>query len=345
MSLLEVNNLKIYYQTTKGDLKAVDDVSFEIPEGKNLGLVGESGCGKTTAAKSVMHLLPKNGRIAGGEIIYKGQDLSKLSQEEIRKFRWNEISLISQSAMSALNPVYRVGDQIIEAMRAHKNISKKEARERAEELFDIVGLEKKRLKAYPHQMSGGMKQRAVIAMALCLDPGLIIADEPTTALDVVVQDRILNKIVEIQKSHKSSMVFITHDISVVAETCERTCVMYAGKVMELGPTNKIFNDPRHPYTLGLQNAFPSIQLDQKELISIPGFPPDLVDAPKGCRFFERCPFGDEQCELEEPTISQVGEEHYVACHYIDSYKKFKEESKLKETWDAVKRRQEERGVV
>ncbi|ACB85765.1 ABC transporter ATP-binding protein [Natranaerobius thermophilus] len=345
MSLLEVKNLKIYYDTKGSDLKAVDDISFDIPEGENLGLVGESGCGKTTAAKSIIRLLPKNGRIAGGSINYKGQNLAAMTTEEIRKTRWKEISMISQSAMSALNPVYKVGDQIVEAIRAHEKMPKKEAMNRAEELFDIVGLEKKRLSAYPHQMSGGMKQRAIIAMALCLDPGLIIADEPTTALDVVVQDRILNKIVEIQKSHGSSMVFITHDISVVAETCERTCVMYAGKIMELGPTSKIFKDPRHPYTMGLQNAFPSIQLDQKELISIPGFPPNLVEPPAGCMFYDRCPFCDEKCETEEPETVQVEKGHYVSCHYAEYYQQFRDRASQKTTWDEVKIRQQKKGVV
>ncbi len=345
MALIEINNLQINYELKKGELKAVEDVSFVIPEGKNLGLVGESGCGKTTAAKSILRLLPENGRIAKGKIKYKGIDLASLSEEEMRKYRWKEISMISQSAMNALNPVYRVGDQIIEAITNHEKVSKKEARSRAVDLFDIVGLEAKRLQAFPHEMSGGMRQRAIIAMALALDPGLIIADEPTTALDVVVQDKILSKIMEIQQTHKSSMVFITHDISVVAETCDRVCVMYAGKIMEYGTARDIFKDARHPYTMGLQNAFPSVKLTQMELISIPGYPPDLINPPLGCRFAERCPFATEICNTEQPSMTEIKEDHFAYCHHVDKYQEFREQAKKRSTWDEVKQRQMEGEVV
>ncbi|OWZ83203.1 ABC transporter ATP-binding protein [Natranaerobius trueperi] len=345
MSLLTVKNLKIYYNTKAGDLKAVDDISFEIPESMNLGLVGESGCGKTTAAKSILKLLPDNGRIVEGDIIYKGTNLVGLNKEKMRKYRWNEISMISQSAMNALNPVYRVKDQIIEAILNHEDTTKNEAYNRASELFDIVGLEKKRLEAYPHEMSGGMRQRAIIAMALALDPGLIIADEPTTALDVVVQDKILQKIIDIQQKLKSSMVFITHDISVVAETCDLVCVMYAGKIMEYGTTRDIFKDPRHPYTMGLQNAFPSINLRDMELISIPGYPPDLINEPAGCRFYQRCPFGSEICEKEDPPIKQIKEYHKVACHHAENYIEHREQVQHRNTWEDVKKRQLKKGVV
>ncbi|ACB85956.1 ABC transporter ATP-binding protein [Natranaerobius thermophilus] len=345
MALLEIENLTISYQLKNGELRAVDDVSFNIPEGSNLGLVGESGCGKTTAAKSIVNLLPENGRIAQGKIKYKGTDLAQLNENEIRKWRWQEISLITQSAMNALNPVYRVGDQIVEAIRAHENISKKNAKNRAAELFDIVGLEKKRLEAYPHEMSGGMRQRAIIAMALALDPGLILADEPTTALDVVVQDKILAKIIEIQAELKSSMVFITHDISVVAETCDYVCVMYAGKVMEYGPTRTIFKDSRHPYTMGLRNAFPSVNLSQMELISIPGYPPDLMDPPTGCRFAERCPFMENICLEQDPGITAITDDHYLSCHFPEKYQQFRDIAKHRSTWEKVKERMIEGEVV
>lgn len=345
MALLEVKDLTIHYRTKTGPLVAVDSVSFDIPEGQNLGLVGESGCGKTTTAKALIRLLPSNGSIVRGQMKYKDTHIEKLTDKELRAFRWEEISMISQSAMNSLNPVFRVGDQIVEAIQAHRKDSRNQAMKRAEELFDVVGLEKKRLRAYPHEMSGGMKQRAIIAMAMALDPGLIIADEPTTALDVIVQDRILKKIVEVQKNMKSSMVFITHDISVVAETCQRVCVMYAGKVMELGPTSKVFKAPYHPYTMGLSNAFPSIQMDQSELISIPGYPPNLINPPKGCLFFERCPFATTKCENEAPPVLEIDDDHFAACHYSDQYLAHREAARRRKTWDDVRQRQIERGVV
>src|SRR5690625_2853795 len=232
MALLEVKDLDIEYITEKGSLKAVTDISFTLKEGERLGLVGESGCGKTTLAKTLMRLLPENGRISKGEIIFKGENLVDKTKEEIRLLRWKDISMVAQSSMNALNPVYRVGDQIVEAILAHSSMSEADAIKRSEELFRMVGLERKRLQSYPHQMSGGMKQRAIIAMALALEPALIIADEPTTALDVIMQDRILNQIIQLQKEVNSSMVFITHDISVVSETCNTIIVMYGGRSEE-----------------------------------------------------------------------------------------------------------------
>ncbi|ABR49456.1 oligopeptide/dipeptide ABC transporter, ATPase subunit [Alkaliphilus metalliredigens QYMF] len=338
MNLLEVKNLDIEYVTEEGTLKAIDNVSFSLKEGESIGLVGESGCGKTTLAKSIMRLLPDNGSISAGEIIFKGEDIVKKSKEEIRKLRLNEIAMISQSAMNALNPVYTVGDQIIEGIRAHSNATKAEAYKRAEEVFKIIGLEGKRLKSYPHQMSGGMKQRAIIAMALTLNPSLIIADEPTTALDVVVQDKILFQIVDIQKKMNSSMVFITHDISVVSEICETIIVMYGGKVMEKVSTKVFFKTPYHPYSLGLQNAFPSIKDIGEELISIPGAPPNLMEKQFGCRFQQRCPFRTELCQNEIPELIEVGEEHLIACHYPERVEEFREKAKKNETWQTVRNR-------
>ena len=335
MALVEVRNLDIEYRTQKGPLKAVSDISFTLEEGERLGLVGESGCGKTTLAKSLMRLLPDNGVVANGEIIFKGRDLVKLSDEEVRKLRWSEISMIAQSAMNALNPVYRVGAQIVEAIQAHTDMSDEDAMNRAAELFHLVGLESMRLRDYPHQMSGGMKQRSIIAMALALNPSLVIADEPTTALDVVVQDRILNQIIQIQKEINSSMVFITHDISVVTETCNTIIVMYGGKMMEKSSTRNFFNQPYHPYTLGLQNAFPSILDIGEDLISIPGAPPDLLNPPSGCRFNERCPFATDKCREEDPGLREVAKEHLVSCHYPEKVEEFRELAKKRETWDAV----------
>ncbi|MBW1993288.1 MAG: ABC transporter ATP-binding protein, partial [Deltaproteobacteria bacterium] len=275
MSLLEIRNLKIHYRTKTGIVKAVDDVSFSIERGGTLGLVGESGCGKTTIAKAIMRLLPRNGMIAGGEILFDGRNLVNLSDEELRKYRWENVAMISQSAMNSLNPVARVGSQLIEAIQAHRQVSVEQATRRMEEVFELVGLSIERARDYPHQFSGGMKQRAVIAMALLLNPELIIADEPTTALDVLVQDQIILKIKELLNKLNNAMILITHDIAVVAETCERMVVMYAGKIMEHADTDDIFYNPYNPYTLGLQNAFPSVKGERKELISIPGYPPLL----------------------------------------------------------------------
>lgn len=338
MSLLDVKNLYIEYKTKEGILSVVNDVSFELKQGESLGLVGESGCGKTTLAKAIMRLLPDNGSISSGEIIFKGEDIAKMNKEEIRKLRLDEIAMISQSAMNSLNPVYTVGKQLIEGIRVHSKATKAEAQKRAEEVFEIIGLDAKRLNSYPHQMSGGMKQRAIIAMALTLNPSLIIADEPTTALDVVVQDKILSKIIEIQKQINSSMIFITHDISVVSEVCETIIVMYAGRVMEKASTRVFFKNPYHPYSLGLKNAFPSILEIGEELISIPGAPPNLMVEQEGCRFKERCPFRTEKCEKELPELIEVGQDHSIACHYPEKVEEFREKSKQRETWEIVRER-------
>lgn len=338
MVLLVVKNLNIQYNTGEGSLQAVSDVSFELKKGERIGLVGESGCGKTTLAKSLMRLLPENGEITNGEILFKGEDLVQKTNEEIRKLRWKDISMVAQSSMNSLNPVYRVGTQIIEAIQAHSKATKREANERCEELFRMVGLERERLQNYPHQMSGGMKQRAIIAMALALEPSLIIADEPTTALDVIMQDRILNQIIELQKEVNSSMVFITHDISVVSETCNTILVMYGGKVVEQSSTRNFFKNPHHPYTLGLQNAFPSITDIGEELISIPGTPPNLLHPPPGCRFQDRCPFVTDLCKEVTPELVDVSEGHLVACHYTDKVEEFRIKAKENKTWQHVQER-------
>lgn len=338
MNLLEVKNLDIDYITQEGRFKAVDDVSFTLKQGESLGLVGESGCGKTTLAKSIMRLLPENGDISRGQIVFKGEDIVKKNKEEIRKLRLKDIAMVSQSAMNSLNPVYTVGEQLIEGIRAHTNATKAEAFKRAEEVFEIIGLEVKRLNSYPHQMSGGMKQRAIIAMALSLNPSLIIADEPTTALDVVVQDKILNKITDIQKQINSSMIFITHDISVVSEVCETIIVMYAGKIMEKASTKVFFKNPYHPYSLGLKNAFPNIHEIGEELISIPGAPPNLMEKQKGCRFNERCPYRTELCLKELPKLVEIEEQHFIACHYPNRVEEFRSKAKKKETWGKVRDR-------
>ena len=332
MALLEIKNLNIHYRTKNGIAKAVENVTFSVESGSTLGLVGESGCGKTTIAKAIMRLLPQNGMIAGGELLFKGRNLVDFSMDEVRKYRWEEIAMISQSAMNALNPVARIGSQIVEAIKAHRQISRVDANKRMAEVFELVGLSTERAVDYPHQFSGGMKQRAVIAMALLLDPDLIIADEPTTALDVLVQDQIILKIKELLTKLNNAMILITHDIAVVAETCERMVIMYAGKIMEHADTDDIFYDPYNPYTLGLQNAFPSVKGERKKLISIPGFPPLLINPPPGCRFAMRCPFVLSICKEKEPTLEQVAPGHFNACHRAADVEEIRARSKKEETW-------------
>lgn len=334
--LLDVRNLKTGYKVQEGMVWAVDGVDLVLNSGETMGLVGESGCGKTTIIKSIMRLLPKQA-YCDGEILLKGVNLLKLSQGEMRKIRWKDISIISQSAMNALDPVYRVGDQIVEAIRLHTKDSKAQAWKRSEELFAMVGIDKGRLKDYPHQFSGGMRQRAIIAMALALNPSVLVADEPTTALDVIVQAQILRRIQQLQKELNSSMIIVTHDMSVIAETCQKVVVMYAGKVVEAGPVENIFNNPCHPYTMGLKNAFPSVKGEKYELISIPGYPPDLLNPPQGCRFADRCPFAEPRCKDEEPEARELSLGHRVACHNAERAVEMQEKASHSSTWLASER--------
>jgi peptide/nickel transport system ATP-binding protein len=317
MSLLEVNDLEVYYKSEEGTVQAVDGISFDLEPGENLGLVGESGCGKSTAARGLLGILPKNGYVNNGEIIFQGEDLTEVSDKRMKEIQWEDMSMITQSAMNALDPVYTIREQIHEAIEVHRpETSKKEMNETVDEMFDLVGLDPARADDYPHQFSGGMRQRAMIGMALALDPALVLADEPTTALDVIMQDQILKRINSIQEEINSSMVVITHDVSVVAETCDRVVVMYAGKIAEEGPVDEVFANPRHPYTVGLEHAFPNIRVHDQELVSIAGYPPDLVEPPEGCRFAERCPLATDRCENEEPQAQMVGETR-VFCHHAD----------------------------
>jgi peptide/nickel transport system ATP-binding protein len=427
MTLLEAKNLRVYFKIMKGVVKAVDDVSFTLDRGETLGLVGESGCGKTTTAFAIMKLLPPNGRIVDGVIQFKDKviarseleliarirgalternwlELTKMlvakEEEEIgsgdsellvspdskdkrfelkyaatrkrvaarikyiagrlethiqepdfekkyrEKFnkeldriensyyykrakkkisrktehdmtliRWKQISIIFQSAMNAFNPVYRVGDQIVEAILTHEKMSKREAREKAMQLFKVVGIDPSRIRGYPHEFSGGMRQRAMIAMALACNPDLIIADEPTTALDVIMQDRILGEIKKLQTKLNIAMIIITHDISVVAETAEKIAIMYAGKIAETGNTMSIFHHPAHPYTIGLLGAFPSIKGGKKRLDAIPGSPPDLANPPPGCRFHPRCKYAKDLCSQAQPPYVEVAPNHIAACYF------------------------------
>lgn len=316
MELLKVKNLKMYYNTMRGDVKAVDDVSFEINTKDALGLAGESGCGKTSTALAILKLLPSNGRIVDGSVTLKDQELTKMSEKEMRqKIRWKKISMIFQGAMNALHPTYSVGHQIAEAILQHEDIDRGEAMERAERLLRLVGLEPEKATRYPHELSGGMKQRVVTAMALACNPDLLIADEPTTALDVIVQAQVLKVLIELRHKLELSWILITHDLSVITETCNKLAVMYAGKLAEYGDITSIYKEPLHPYTQKLLTAFPSILGPKSELSAIPGFPPNLLNPPPGCRFNPRCPKAMEICKVKVPIYQKISKrEHFVACH-------------------------------
>lgn len=315
MELLKVENLKMYYNTVRGNVKAVDDVSFTVSTRESLGLAGESGCGKTSAALTIMRLLPSNGRIVDGAITLDGDDITKMGDKEVRqKIRWKRISMVFQGAMNALHPTYTVGHQIAEAMLEHEDVNKKEALERAGKLLELVGIESSKTNRYPHELSGGMKQRVVTAMALACNPDLVIADEPTTALDVIVQAQVLRVMKELQSRLDLSWILITHDLSMIAETCKTAAIMYAGKIVEHGSVVPMFKDPRHPYTQKLLGAFPSVLGPKRELSSIHGFPPDLLNPPPGCRFHPRCPNAMDICRTEEPVFVESSKDQYVACH-------------------------------
>ncbi|WP_227380281.1 ABC transporter ATP-binding protein [Haladaptatus halobius] len=334
--LLEAEDLVVTYTTSSGELTAVDEINFIVDEDEIFGLVGESGCGKSTVAQAILSLLPNNGSVSAGSVRFRGVELTDLSKREMDALRWEHLSLISQGAMNALNPVHRISSQIIEAIQAHRDVSDTTARERVAELFEIVGLDPDRMEDYPHQFSGGMKQRAYIAMSLALDPDLIIADEPTTALDVIVQDQILKRLKELRDELGISVIIISHDISVIAETCNRLGVMYSGKIMEYGDLKEIFASPFNPYTLGLQNAFPTLRGKQQELISIPGSPPDIANLPHGCRFLQRCPFAVNECAEKHPPLYEVSDDQYSACYRHDEIENLRRESKRRETWQHAK---------
>ncbi len=331
MTLLNVENVKITYQTPGKDVHAVNDVSFAIDEGDNYGLVGESGCGKSTIAKTVLGLLDDNGEVQAGSIRFNGRELLDLTERDWQSVRWEDISYIPQSAMDSLDPVMTVGAQIRQAIRKHRNVSKATADERVAEVFEIVGLDPGRTGEYPHEFSGGMRQRVTIAMALALDPDLIIADEPTTGLDVIVQDKIIDKLMEIQEHLDSSLLLITHDVGVIAETCDEVSVLYGGKVMEQGDTYDVFKRPTNPYTMGLKNAFPEVDEFDEQAISIPGSLPDLTREPTGCVFRNRCPFATEDCEDGHPPLVEA-ENQVSACYYADEADDLRGQADDPETW-------------
>ncbi len=317
--ILQVMDLTVAYQIGSGSLRAVDNVSFEVRRSETLGLVGESGCGKSTLAYALLRLLPPNGRIENGEIVLGGYDILRLSYDDLRAIRWNKLSMIFQSAMNSLNPVKRVGNTLFEALRTHQDVSKVEARGRAEDLFRMVGLDARQLNSYPHELSGGMKQRAVIAMSLICKPDLVIADEPTTALDVVVQSQIFQRLKALAHELDISLIVISHDLAVIADIADTVAIMYAGQIVEYGDVLTIFKQPRHPYTIALMNSIPSLSGPRKKLMSIPGAPPDLVEPPGACRFEPRCPLAQTVCREEEPSAAKVSPGHYAKCHFSSDW--------------------------
>jgi peptide/nickel transport system ATP-binding protein len=333
--VLSVEDLSVTYRMDDGpDVRATQKVSFDIYPGTTFGLVGESGCGKTTAARALINLLDDNGEIVNGSIYKNGRDLTKLSDTELQSMRWNEIATIPQNVMNALNPVKTVGSQVLDVIQLHTDRDAQAAARHGADLFERVGLDPERMEDYPHEFSGGMLQRAVIAMAMSCDPDLIIADEPTTALDVVVQDEILSELAELQDEFGVSMLVISHDVGVMAEVCDDVGVMYAGELMEIGPTENVFVDPSNPYTLGLQNSFPSIEDPDRELVSIPGTAPELSGERTGCPFVERCPFATEECEQYNPDLKRTDDspDHRSRCHYVDEADRLRKEAADPETW-------------
>ena len=307
-NILQVKNLKTYFHTEAGLVKAVNDVSFDVEKGKTLGIVGESGCGKSMTSLSIMRLIEKPGKIEGGEILLDGQDIVKMSEDEMRKIRGKKIAMIFQEPMTSLNPVFTIGQQLIEALLLHENMTKKEAKERAIEMLKLVKipLAERRFDEYPHQLSGGMRQRVMIAMALCCNPELLICDEPTTALDVTIQAQILDLINELKEKTGTSVMMITHDLGVIAEVADDVMVMYAGQVVEKASCDQIFDQPLHPYTDGLMKCIPKLDDDDtKELSVIKGMVPSFDDMPAGCTFCPRCPEAREICRCKMPDLVDV----------------------------------------
>ncbi|AFO57572.1 MULTISPECIES: ABC transporter ATP-binding protein [unclassified Natrinema] len=333
MTLLEVDNLKVTYQTDDDPVHAVNDVSFTIDEGVNYGLAGESGSGKSTVAEALLGLLPGNGTVERGTIEFDGKDLTSLSAAERRDVLWEDIAYIPQSAMDSLDPVMSTGDQIAQAIHTHRNVTDTKACERVRELFEIVGLDPNRVDDYPHEFSGGMRQRVTIAMALALEPDLIIADEPTTGLDVIVQDKIIDKILEIQERMDSSLLLITHEIGVIAETCDELSILYGGKVMEQGSVDNVLVNPTNPYTMGLKNSFPEIDEEDEDPVAIPGSPPNLNGEPTSCVFQDRCPFATDECGESHPDpVELPNRNHRSACHRVKEAAQMRQAADDPETW-------------
>ncbi len=305
MALLEVKDLAIEYTTQRGTVRAVEGVNFEVDEGEALGLAGESGCGKTTTALSIMRLLPYNGKIVRGQILFNGRDIVKATELRMQRMRWKDISIVFQGAMNSLNPVRRVGQQIAEPIILHEDVDEEVAMKRVADLLSLVGIHKDRIRDYPHEFSGGMRQRVMIAMALACNPKIVIADEPVTALDVMIQAQIIELLERLRRELDLSMILISHDLSVMADTCEKVAIMYAGKMVEFGMTMNLFTDAKHPYTQGLVAAFPDIRGDRAMPSAVPGDVPSLINPPTGCVFHPRCKFAFDRCSAAEPGLAEV----------------------------------------
>ena len=313
MSLLDIKDLTIHFQTEEGDVRAVNGISLSVEPGKTLGLVGETGAGKTTTALGILRLVPEPGKILSGSIEYKGEDILQMSEKAVQDLRGNEISMIFQDPMTALNPVMTVGDQIVEVILRHQNCSKIEAEHRMVDMLDKVGISADRAGDYPHQFSGGMKQRIIIAIALACNPKLLLADEPTTALDVTIQAQVMRMINELKREFGTSMILITHDLGIVAESCDAVAIMYAGQIVEYGSLEDIFDYTAHPYTKGLFGSIPRLDQDTERLQPIQGLMPDPINLPEGCAFHPRCPYATEECSRVNPGAVEVNPGHLVRC--------------------------------
>jgi peptide/nickel transport system ATP-binding protein len=323
-TLVELRELVVDYVLSGRSIRAVDHVNLSVGKGEIVGLAGESGCGKSTIANAIMQLLRAPAQVTSGEIRFRGEDLTKMSTEKLRQFRWRNVSMVFQSAMNSLNPLMRVGDQFVDMMKAHRKISKNDALARAATLMELVGMDRSHVRSYPHELSGGMRQRTVIAMALALGPELMIMDEPTTALDVVVQREILQRVQDLQRDLGFAVLFITHDLSLLVEFSDRIAIMYAGEIVESAPSDELFRRPLHPYTVGLMNSFPPLSGPLERIIGIAGSPPDLANPPSGCRFHTRCAHCDParralytRQTTERPVLREVEPGHFVACHLLD----------------------------
>jgi len=315
LPLLEVDSLTVDYRTRRGNIRAVNSISFTLEKGETLGLVGESGSGKSTLGLSIIRLVSPPGVIVNGHIKIDGTDILNLSEEEMRSIRARKVAFVFQDPMTSLNPVKKIGAHFVEVIRTHEpNVSEGEALERAKKALNDVGILPERINDYPHQFSGGMRQRIMIALGIALNPDLVIADEPTTALDVIVQAKILDLLKSLRDTYGMALVLVTHDLSIVLERCDKIIVMYAGNLIEYANSTDLHRNPRHPYTQGLLQSIPNIELAEQKLEAIPGSPPDLLNPPKGCRFWPRCSYAKEKCRVGEPPIVEVGPNHFVRCH-------------------------------
>jgi peptide/nickel transport system ATP-binding protein len=333
-ALLSVRDLAVHYATSAGPVRAVDGASFDVPARSIVGLVGESGCGKSTLGRALMGVMPRSASIAAGSAVFEGQDLVTLPAKARKELLWRRLSFVPQTAMNALDPVQRVGAQLMEVLTERGGLSRSAAAARAEALFTLVGLDAKRLRDWPHQFSGGMRQRASIALALALEPALMIADEPVTALDVIVQRQILDVMKELQARLGLAMILVTHDVAVVAYACDRVVVMYAGRVVESGPVRAVLEAPLHPYTMGLMNAFPDLDRVGGELVPIEGSPPSLLNPPAGCRFAARCPFAVARC-ADDPPLIEDAPDHHAACWRSAEAASLRPQAARSETWASV----------